>query len=188
MAIRVSEARKGLIIRFEDELYQITRYDHVTPGNWRAIHHIYLKNLKTGRQKEVRMNTSDTIEPMFVELRKCQYLYREPLGHVFMDNENYEQFHLSEEVIGDGLFYIREGDLVDVLYVDSAPLNIQLPPSVVLEVKEAEQAIKGDTVSNLQKLAVLETGLEIKVPLHIKAGELVKVNTDGGVFVGRASE
>ena len=188
MATRVTEAKRGMVIRLDGELYQITKYDHVTPGKGRAIHHLYLKNMRNGRQKDLRMNTSDTIEPMYLESRKCQYLYRDASGHVFMDDETYEQFHLSEEVIVDRMLYISEGDSIDVIYVDNAPLNIQLPTAVVLEVAEAEQAVKGDTVSNLQKNATTSTGLVLKVPLHIKVGEKIKVNTESGEFQGRSSD
>lgn len=186
MAIRVTEAKKGMIIRYEGDLYQIQRYDHVTPGNWRAIHHLNLKNLRTGRQKDVRMSTSDTIEPQYVETRNCQYLYQDANGHVFMDSSSYEQFHLPKDVVDDALPYIVEGDSFDVVYVENEPLNVQLPQAVVLEVVEAEEAVKGDTVSNLQKAAKLNTGLEVKVPAHIKVGDKVKVNTDTGEFLGRA--
>ena len=188
MATRVTEAKRGMVIRMDGELYQVAKYDHITPGKGRAIHHLYLKNMRNGRQKEVRMNTSDTIEPMYLETRKCQYLYRDASGHVFMDNENFEQFHLPEEVIVDRMLYITEGDSVDVIYVENAPLNIQLPAAVVLEVAEAEEAVKGDTVSNLQKNATLSTGLVLKVPLHIKAGDKVKVSPESGEFLGRSSD
>ena len=177
-----------MVIRFEGELFQIEKYDHVTPGNWRAINHLYLRNMKTGRKKEVRMNSSDSIDPVYMEARKAQYLYRDGNGQVFMDNENYEQFHLSAEVLGDAMNYIVEGSVVDVVYVESEPLTIQLPPSVVLEIVEAEDAVKGDTVSSIQKQAKLATGLVVKVPLHIKVGERVKVNTETGEFTGRAQE
>jgi elongation factor P len=149
MAIRVTEAKKGMVIRYEGELYQITKYDHVTPGNWRAIHHLNLKNMKTGRQKEVRMNTSDQIDPVFLDSRDSQYLYK-------------------------------------VVFCDGEALTVQLPAVVELEVVETEPAARGDTVSNVQKPAKLSTGLEIKVPAHIKVGETVKVNTESGEFQGRA--
>ncbi len=188
MATRVTEAKRGMVIRLEGELFQVTKYDHVTPGKGRAIHHLYLKNMRNGRQKELRMNTSDTIEPMYLETRKCQYLYRDASGHVFMDNENYEQFHLSEEIIGNGMLYITESDTVDVIYVEHSPLNIQLPASVVLEVAEAEEAVKGDTVSNIQKNATLTTGLVLKVPPHVKVGDKIKVSPETGEFLGRSSD
>lgn len=188
MATRVTEAKRGMVIRLDGELFQITKYDHVTPGKGRAIHHLYLKNMRNGRQKELRMNTSDTIEPIQLENRTCQYLYRDASGHVFMDDESFEQFHLSEEVIGNGMLFINEGDKVDVIYAEHAPLNIQLPAAVVLEVVEAEEAAKGDTVSNIQKSATLNTGLVLKVPPHVKVGDKVKVSPDTGEFLGRSSD
>jgi elongation factor P len=186
MAIRVTEAKKGMVIRYEGELYQITKYDHVTPGNWRAIHHLNLRNMKTGKQKDVRMNTSDQIDPVFLDERKCQYLYKDANGHVFMDDETYDQFHLPEEVLGDTLNYIKENDSVSVLFADGAALTVNLPAAVVLEVTEAEEAARGDTVSNVQKIVKVETGLEVKAPAHIKQGEKIKISTEDGSFLGRA--
>jgi elongation factor P len=175
-----------MVIRYEGELYQITKYDHVTPGNWRAIHHLTLKNLKTGRQKELRMGTSDQIEPVYLEAKECQYLYRDSIGQVFMDNESFEQFHLPSEVIEDALRFIVEGDTVVVVFCENEAVNVQVPPTVVLAVVEAEDAVKGDTVSNIQKLAKVKSGYELKVPAHIKVGEKIKINTDTGEFLGRA--
>ena len=186
MAIRVTEAKKGMVIRYEGDLYQITRYDHLTPGNLRAIHHLNMKHLKNGRQKEVRMKTSDQLELVYLDSRDSQYLYRDALGYTFMDNENYEQFVLNAEVVGDAMQYITENSNVTVVFSEGEALTVQLPPSVVLEVVETEPAARGDTVSNVQKPAQLSTGLEIKVPAHIKTGEQVKVNTDTGEFLGRA--
>lgn len=186
MAIRVTEAKKGMVIRYEGELFQITKYDHVTPGNWRAIHHLNLKNLKTGRQKDVRMNTSDQIEPVFLDSREAQYLYKDSLGYTFMDNENYDQFVLNAEVLGDTMNFITENSNCTVVFCDGEALTVQLPGQVVLEVVETEPAARGDTVSNVQKPAKLNTGLEIKVPAHIKEGDKVKVSTETGEFVSRA--
>lgn len=186
MAIRVSEAKKGMVIRYEGDLYQITKYDHVTPGNWRAIHHLYLKHLKTGRQKEVRMNTSDQIEPVYLDSRDAQYLFKDSLGYTFMDNENFEQFVLSADVIGEAMQYITDNSNVTVVFCENEALTVQLPPIVVLEIVEAEEAARGDTVSSVQKPAKCSTGLVIKVPAHIKQGEKVKVSTETGEFMGRA--
>ncbi len=186
MGIRVTEAKKGMIIRYDGELYQVTKYEHVAPGNWRAIHHLNLKHLKTGRQKDVRMGTSDVIEPMWVEVKKCQYLYQDANGPVFMDQATFDQFHLQKDILEDALHFIVEGDAVEVVYVENEPLNVQLPTAVVLEVAEAEDAVKGDTVSNVQKTATLVTGYQLKVPAHVKAGDKVKVNTETGEFLGRA--
>jgi elongation factor P len=186
MAIRVTEAKKGMVIRYEGELFRIEKYDHVTPGNWRAIHHLNLRNLKTGKQKDLRMNTSDQIEPVFLDERSCQYLYKDANGQVFMDNESFDQFHLPEDVLGDAMSYLKENDSIGVLFVDGTALTVNLPAAVTLEVVEAEEAARGDTVSNVQKLAKLETGLEVKVPAHIKKGERIRVSTEDGTFLGRA--
>lgn len=186
MAIRVTEAKKGMVIRYEGELYQITRYDHLTPGNLRAIHHVYMKHLKNGRQKEVRMKTSDQLDLVFLDSRESQYLFKDSLGYTFMDNENYEQFVLNAEVVGDSMSFITENSNVTVVFCDGEALTVQLPPAVELEITETEDAARGDTVSNVQKPATCNTGLQIKVPAHIKKGEKVRVSTDTGEFMGRA--
>jgi elongation factor P len=186
MGIRVTEAKKGMVIRYEGDLYQVTKYEHVTPGNWRAIHHLNLKNLKTGRQKDVRMNTSDVIEPVYLDARPAQYLFKDSLGYTFMDNENYEQFVLSADVIGDSMQYITENATVTVVFCEGEALTVQLPPAVELTIVETEQAARGDTVSSVQKPAKCDTGLEIKVPAHIKTGEKVRISTETGEFLGRA--
>lgn len=186
MAIRVTEAKKGMVIRFEGELYQITRYDHLTPGNLRAIHHVYLKNLKNGRQKEVRMKTSDQLDLVYLDSRDSQYLFKDSLGYTFMDNTNYEQFVLSADVVGEAMQFITENSNVTVVFCEGEALTVQLPPSVVLEIVQTEEAARGDTVSSLQKPATCNTGLVIKVPAHIKKGEKVKVSTETGEFQGRA--
>ena len=116
MAIRVTEAKCGMVIRYDGELYQITKYEHLTPGNLRAIHHLNLKNLKNGRQKELRAKTSDQLETVFLDSREAQYLFKDSLGFTFMDNETYDQFVLNEEVCGEAMAYISENDTVTVVF------------------------------------------------------------------------
>ncbi|MBI84202.1 MAG: elongation factor P [Planctomycetaceae bacterium] len=186
MGIRVTEAKRGMVIRHEGELFQIAKYNHVTPGKGRAINHLLLRGLKSGRQKELRMSSGDTIEPVFMESRACQYLYKDGNGHVFMDNENYEQFHLPLDMIEDAMKYIPENASVDVLFCEGDASSVQLPAAAVLEVIDAEDAVRGDTATNVQKNVTLNTGLVIKAPLHIKIGEKVKVATDTGDFLSRA--
>ncbi len=186
MAIRVTEAKKGMVVRYESDLYQITRYDHLTPGNLRAIHHVYLKNLKNGRQKEVRMKTSDTLDLVYLDSRESQYLFKDSLGYTFMDNENFEQFVLNADVVGDAMQYITDNSTVTVVFCEGEALTVQLPPAVVLEITQTEDAARGDTVSSVQKPATCSTGLVIKVPAHITQGEQVRVSTDTGEVMGRA--
>lgn len=186
MSIKITDAKRGMVIKFEGDLFQIVKYDHVAPGNWRAINHLLLRNMKTGKQKELRLPSSATVDPVFLDSRPSQYLYRDAHGPVFMDNTSFEQFHLPEEVCAESLQYVVEGDSVDVVFAEGAALTVQLPASVTLEVVETEAAARGDTATNVQKSARLSTGLEIKVPAHIKVGEKVKVSTETGEFLGRA--
>lgn len=113
-------------------------------------------------------------------------LFKDSLGYTFMDNENYEQFVLNAEVVGDAMQYITDNSVCTVVFCEGEALTVQLPPTVELEIVQTEDAARGDTVSSVQKPATCSTGLVIKVPAHIKQGEKVRVSTDTGEFMGRA--
>ena len=132
------------------------------------------------------MKTSDQLDLVYLDSRDSQYLFKDSLGYTFMDNENFEQFVLSAEVIGDTMQYITENSTVTVVFCEGEALTVQLPPTVVLTIVATEDAARGDTVSSVQKPAKCNTGLEIKVPAHIKKGEKVKVSTETGEFMGKA--
>lgn len=186
--VKATDIKKGMVIRHEGNLFLVIDYEHITPGNWRAIHQVKMKNLKTGNQLNMRLGTSDTLDDVFLEKAECQYLYKEGKdGYVFMNNENYEQFTMPGEVIQEAMRFIVENSNVQVTFLDGLAISVELPSSVILKVAEAEDAVKGNSVTNLQKLAKLETGYELKVPLHIKVGESVKVSTETGEFLGRAN-
>jgi elongation factor P len=135
----------------------------------------------------MRLGSSDAFEVAYLDKKKAEYLYKDSSGYVFMDQQNYEQFPLSEELVGDKMAFVKENTVVDVTFHETLPIGVELPGSVVLKVVEAEAAVKGNTATNVKKDAVLETGLKIKVPLHIQAGEMVKVSTADGEFQGRAN-
>ena len=186
--LRVTELKKGNVVVLDGDLYTITQYDHITPGNWRAIHMLYLKNIKTGAQKQMRCGTSDMLEVAWLDKKECQYLYKDSTGYVFMDNENYEQHILSPDLVSESMKYLKENETVQVTFHETVAVGIELPPTVILEITEAEEAVRGNSVTNLQKNANTSTGLEIKVPLHIKKGEKVKISTSTGEFLGRVNE
>lgn len=187
--VKATDIKKGMVIRHEGNLYVVTDYQHITPGNWRAIHQVKMKNIKGGNQLNLRLGTGDTLEDVFLDKAECQYLYREGMsGYVFMNNENYEQFTLSAEVIGEAMRFITENGIATITFLEGSPIAVDLPSSVILKVAEAEDAVKGNSVTNLQKLAKLETGYELKVPLHVKIGDSVKVSTETGEFLGRSNE
>jgi len=188
MGVKATDIRKGQVIEQNGDLLLVTEYEHKTPGNLRAIINIKTRSLLTGATNAMRLGSSDTLEVAFLDKRRCEYLYRDGHGHyVFMDSNSYEQFELSEEFVGDKMGYVRENTTVEVTFHGPRAIGVELPTSVVLTVVEAEAAVKGNTSSGVKKNAVLETGMSIKVPLHIGAGEQVKINTETGEFLGRAN-
>lgn len=186
MTIKATEIRKGQVLVLDGELYLVTDFEHIAPGNWRAINQVKCKHLVTGAVKQMRLGSSETVELAYLDRRPCTYLYREGDHYVFMDSENYEQYHLGEDLVGEAMKFVKENQEVTLTFHEGRPVTVDLPAAVVLQVKEAEMAVKGDSVTNDKKGAVLETGLEIRVPMYIQAGEWVKVSTETGEFLGRA--
>lgn len=189
MGSRATEIRKGQVLEHNDDLFVITEYEHRTPGNLRSIIQIKIKSLTTGQVLSQRLSASDTVDVAFLDRKKAEYLYQESNGDfVFMEAETYEQFHLGKDMAGEQMGYVKPNESVEVTFHGTTPIGIALPPSVVLEITEAEFAVKGNTATNVKKDATLETGRGIKVPLHVKAGDLVKVSTETGEFMGRAKD
>jgi elongation factor P len=188
MGVKATDLRKGQVIEKDGDLLLITDYEHKTPGNLRAIINIKTRSLTTGSSNAFRLGSSDTLEVAYLDRKKCEYLYQDGNGHyVFMDTQTYEQIPLGADFVGDRMGFVRANSAVDLTFHGTTPIGLELPPTVVLAVKEAEPAVKGNTTSGVKKEAVLETGLTIKVPLHIQPGEEVRVSTDTGEFQGRAN-
>ena len=186
MAVKATELRKGTVIEKDGDLLVITDYSHSTPGNWRAIIQIKTKSLRTGATSQMRPAASDMFEVAYLDKRSCEYLYREASGHfVFMDTESYEQFPLSEELVGDRMGYVRENSSVDVTFHEKVPIGVELPVTVVLEVVEAELVARGNTANTVKKEVKVETGMLVKVPGHIDVGDKIKIRTADGEFMGR---
>lgn len=185
MGVRATELRKGTVIQDNGQLWLIVEYMHHTPGNLRAVIHTKLRNVQTGATKEMRLGSSDVFEVAYLDRKKCEYLYKDSTGFVFMDQESYEQFPLQADLVGDKMGFVRENTVVEVTFHENAPLGVELPPSVTLKVIEAEAAVKGNTATNVKKEAIVETGMKVKVPLHISAGDQIKISTVDGEFQGR---
>lgn len=188
MGVKATEIRKGQVIEQDGDLLLITEYIHKTPGNLRSIIQIKTKSLKSGAGGSMRLSGGDTVEVAFLDRKKAEYLYRDAAHFVFMDSETYDQFHLDEELVGDKMGFVRENETIEVTFHGTTPIGVVLPSSVVLEVTEAEAAVKGNSATNVKKNAVVETGMTVKVPMHIGVGEKIKVHTDTGDFLGRANE
>ncbi len=185
MGVRATELRKGTVISENNGLWLVTEYNHHTPGNLRAVIHTKLKNIQTGQMREVRMGSGDVYEVAYLDKKKCEYLYKDSTGYVFMDQASFEQFPLPAELVGEMMGYVRENTVVDVTFHENLAIGVELPPSVTLKVIEAESAVKGNTATNVKKEAIVETGLKVKVPLHITVGDQIKISTVDGEFQGR---
>jgi elongation factor P len=178
-----------MVIEKDGELLLVTEFHHHTPGNLRAIINIKTKNLGTGQANAMRLSSGDVLEVAYLDRKNCEYLYREGDGsYVFMDTQTYEQFPLSEEFVGDKMGYVRENTAVEVTFHNTTPIGVELPAVVTLTVTEAEPAVKGNTATNVKKDAVVETGMAVKVPLHVGEGDVIKIRTSDGEFQGRAND
>ena len=187
--MQANDIRKGSILIHKGELWQAVEVEHRTPGNWRAFVQVKLRNVKTGIHVAERFQSTENVEKAWLDKRKAEYLYDDPTtGPVFMDQESYEQYSLDPELLGDAMGYVKENEVVEVTFHEGTPIGLDLPANVVLQIKETEPAVKGDTVSNVQKPAVLETGLTVKVPAHIREGDYVKVSTVTGEFQERVNK
>ena len=180
-----NDIRKGQVIKFHGEPHLVMETQHRTPGNLRAFVQIKMRNLRYGKALDQRFASTDTIEVLPTEKKSLEYSYADREAFAFIDPETFEQTELSAETLGDVKNYLTPGGKVDVLFVDEKPLTVELPSTVALKVIESSDGIKGDTASNVQKPAKLETGLMVQVPLFIKEGEIIKVSTADGTYLGR---
>ena len=185
MALDTSQFRNGLKIELDGEPFVIVYFQHVKPGKGGAFVRTKVKNLKTGRVLDRRFRGGERVEEADIEDRKMQYLYQDGEQLVFMDSETYEQTPFSAEQVGDARKFLRENLDVDVLFWRGKPLNIELPNFVEAVITECEPGEKGDTASNVTKPATLETGAVVQVPLFIKEGTTIRVDTRSGEYVER---
>lgn len=180
-----NDIRKGQVIKFNGEPHLVMETQHRTPGNLRAFVQIKMRNLRYGKALDQRFASTDTIEVLPTDRRTLEFSYADREAFAFIDPDTFDQVELSAELLGETKHYLTAGGKVEVLFVDDKALTIELPSTVALKVIESSEGIKGDTASNVQKPAKLETGLMVQVPLFIKEGEIIKVSTADGSYLGR---
>lgn len=185
--ITASDFRKGLRVLVGGEPYIIVDFSHAKMGRGRPHTKAKMKHLITGSVFEKTYLSNESFKLPDLENRKMQYLYNDTDGYNFMDSKTYEQTSLSEENLGDSRFYLMENHEYSILFFEGRAISLDMPASVILKIVESEPAIKGDSVTNIQKTAKLETGLEIKVPLFVKEGDSIKVDTRTGEYIERAN-
>lgn len=188
-SIKNVDIRRGMVLVGEDgQLHQCLERDLNTPGNWRAILQLKMRNLKTGSITINRVRPEDKAELAYLEKRPFQYSYKDGTDYIFMDTESFEQMTMPDEIIGDQMKYLKENDTVVLTMYEGKPIDVELPATVELKVVETEPGIKGATAAAQYKPAVLETGLRISVPPFINPGEVIAVDTRTGEYLSRAKQ
>jgi elongation factor P len=187
MAVDTSQFRNGLRIELDGEPFQITYFQHVKPGKGGAFVRTKLKNLRTGKTIDQTFRAGERVELADVEDRRMQYLYQDGESLVFMDTRSFDQIPLSRETLGDTLKFLQENMEVDVMFWRGRPLDVQLPNFIEAEVTHCDPGLKGDTASGATKPATIETGAVLQVPLFVKEGDRIRVDTRNGQYIERAN-
>jgi elongation factor P len=183
--ISTSDFRNGLNILVAGEPYQITWFQNHKPGKGGAVMRVKLRHLKKGGTIERTFKSGEKFESLSVTRQKKQFLYKEGANFNFMDMNTYEQIIVARELLGEMANFCKENLEVEAIYLENELIRIDLPIIIEMTIAEAEPGIKGDSVSNLTKMAKLETGAYIRVPLFIKEGDRIKVDTRTGEYVER---
>ena len=183
-----ADFKNGLVLKADNELWQIVEFQHVKPGKGPAFVRTKQKNVVSGKTIDKTYNAGVKVETATVDRRDMQFLYNDGTDYVFMDLEDYDQVSLAPELVGDSANFMLENQKVQVPFHDGAALYIELPPSVELAITHTEPGLQGDRSTGGSKPATVETGYEIQVPLFLEEGTKVKVDTRSGEYLGRVKE
>jgi len=184
--LTITDLKTGVVIDMDGTPFEITKYQHAKLGRSGAILRTTLKNLLTGATIEKTFKGDAKFIPADIEKKKAQFLYQEGTGYVFMDSSSFEQFTISHEILHRNAGFLSEGIVIDVTHFNGQPINIILPLKMKFEIINADPAIKGDTVNNPTKNAEIETGLKLKVPMFVKTGDMILVDTRDSSYIERA--
>ncbi|MFM6962659.1 MAG: elongation factor P [Micrococcales bacterium] len=183
-----NDLKNGMVLNIEGQLWAVIEFQHVKPGKGPAFVRTKLKNVLSGKVVDKTFNAGVKVETANVDKRNMTFLYNDGTGFVFMDIDNYDQFTVAAETVGDAAGYMLENQEAVVALHEGNPIYIELPASVVLEITYTEPGLQGDRSTGGNKPATLETGLQINVPLFVEQGTKVKVDTRTGDYLGRISE
>ncbi len=184
--MKSTDLRPGMAIKMDGQVYVITQYTHVTPGNLRAFVQVKLKRISDGATIEKRLRSGEDVDRIDLDRRTMEYLYSDGSGHIFMDIETYDQVSIDADMVGDAILYLKPNTQATVLFAEGKPVSLELPKTVDLQVTDTPPGIKGATATNQLKEATLETGLKTRVPPFIEVGEIVRINTETGEYQSRA--
>jgi elongation factor P len=183
--ISAGEFRNGVTIELDGDVFTITDFQHVKPGKGAAFVRSTLKNVITGGIVERTFRPTEKMPRAYIDRKDLQYLYNDGSLYYFMDNETFEQSEINASDIGDSLRFVKENEMVKVLSHNGKVFGIEPPVFVELAVTETEPGFKGDTATGATKPATVETGATVKVPLFINVGEVLKIDTRTGEYLGR---
>jgi elongation factor P len=186
MQVSTAEFKKGLKIQFDGEPYSIVDFQHVKPGKGGAFVRTKLKHMRLGRVIDNTFRAGEKVELVDFEEKRMQYLYHDDRYH-FMDLETYDQISLSAEEVGDAREFLKENIEVEILFINESPVTVELPNFIELQIVKTDPGIRGDTASGGSKPATLESGAVIQVPLFLNEGDVVKVDTRSGDYLGRVA-
>lgn len=184
--ISAGEFRNGVTIEIDNNLFTVIEFQHVKPGKGAAFVRTRLKNITSGGVVERTFRPTEKVNRAHIDRNDMQYLYNDGELYYFMDNVSYEQISVGKNEVGDSLKFVKENDQVKIMSHDGKILGIEPPLSVELKVTDTEPGFKGDTATGAMKPATLETGAVINVPLFVNVGDIVKIDTRTGEYVGRA--
>ena len=186
MQVSTAEFKKGLKIRFDGEPYCIVDFQHVKPGKGGAFVRTKLKHMRLGRVIDNTFRAGEKVELVDFEDKRMQYLYHDDRFH-FMDLDTYDQISLSAEEVGEARDFLKENIEVEILFINDSPITVELPNFIELQIAKTDPGIRGDTASGGSKPATLETGAVVQVPLFLNEGDVVKVDTRSGEYLGRVA-
>jgi elongation factor P len=178
--------RVGMCILFEGDVCRVMSAQHVTPGNLRGFVQAKMRNLRNGNSFEHRFSSTEKVERAILDTQQMEYLYSDPSGHHFMNQESYEQITLDDETLGDSMLYLLPNTVIQIDFYEDRAVGIDLPNTVTLEVVDTEPSMKGATASASYKPAKMETGLTVQVPPFIEVGTKIIIDTRENKYLSRA--
>jgi elongation factor P len=184
----VSELKKNAKLEIDGQPWVVTDFQFVKPGKGQGLYKCKIRNMITGAVIDRTWRSGERLEAADVESRKYEYLFKTDEGFTFMDNESYEQVELRTELVADDASFLMDNLPVDILFYNGRPVGLTLPSHVTMEVTECEPGVKGDTATNTTKGATLQTGYQVQVPLFIRVGDKLKIDTRDGRYIERVNE
>lgn len=182
MSLSITNLKKGVLFQWEGQPFRVVDYNQKVVGRGGSIVNVRIKSLLDGKVLEKTFKGNEQLDSADVTSQSVQYLYNDGTNFFFMNDETFNQFEVSSDLVGDGAGYMKEGDVVSLQFFNDRAINVELPKNVPLKVTYAEDAVKGDTSSSITKDATLETGITIKVPAFIKQGDIISVDTSNGAY------